>query len=159
MCVCHWPTLRGVCMNNDIVMFQPITVNPLKPRICRYLYNFKSSPPVPPVSTIFLDCSISLLHPTTAPSASFYCCVHIHVLQPLPTFSPVAKRRPPGHCPHSPLATCQPPPIFSATHATCLRLTPFPVTVFPPLCHPRPAPRNLSAPGGFFPSRVTLSTL
>ena len=46
-------------------------------------------------------------------------------------------------------ATRQPPTLVPAPRSACLHLPPFPVLVRPPLCRPRPAPRSLSASGGF----------
>ena len=37
VCMCCWPPARGVCTNYEVVEFQPRTVTPLEPRLCRKL--------------------------------------------------------------------------------------------------------------------------
>ena len=35
LCVCCWTPVRGVCPNYEMVEFQPQTVTPPEPRLCR----------------------------------------------------------------------------------------------------------------------------
>ena len=67
-------------------------------------YTFYFSPPVPPISTVFLDILIFLLYPTSPPiSIKRRRCPSF--LHPLPIPSPGSKRRPPGLHPHLPPAS------------------------------------------------------
>ena len=72
VCVCNRQAVHEVFTNHEVVVFQPQTGT------AQYLgsfasYNFYSNPPAPPVLTLFLDFSISLLHPTSPPSVTVCC--------------------------------------------------------------------------------------
>ena len=147
MCGFHWPPVRGVCLNNEVVVFQNRTLNLPKSIICHYIYNFKSSPPAPPISTVFMDHSIYLLHPTATLSSYVHCCSYFSVLHPLPKSSPGVERRPRVLRPHLPTTRLCRSSLCPAPLACFCRR--FPWLPPPPLCHPRPAPSYLSSPGGF----------
>ena len=51
--MCYWPPVRVLCRNHDVVILKSWKGTGPKPWLHCYLYKFKSSPPDPPVSTIF----------------------------------------------------------------------------------------------------------
>ena len=73
VCVCNPATIPcGVSESQSsgvLTLDRDLSV----PSLCSYRYIFYSSPPVPPVSTVFLNRSISLLHPTASPSVTVSC--------------------------------------------------------------------------------------
>ena len=145
MCVYNWPPVFAVCLNHEVVVFQPRTGTALDVGSIDS-YNFHSSPPTPPVSTVFLDLSISLLHPTTPPPVTAchlitsLCCIRSP--PPLPAWNAA----------HLDIVHIRHPPA-SAAWLCAPRFGPASAAVSliysSPLCRPRPAPRSLSAPGGF----------
>ena len=88
------------------------------------------APPASPVSAGFLDCYISLLHPTAPPSSSI--CRYITSLSVTPTPHRLS------WCVTFPTwtlptpATCHPPTLVSAPRAACLHLPLCPAYIRPP---------------------------
>ena len=136
--------LLALALAYEVVVFQPRTVTPPHLGSVAIVTTIIYGPPAPPDSTVFLDGSFpsSILPPP--PSAAVHCRSPLYVCTHSP---PPLPARSAAHL--NVARTRQPPPLISSPRATCLRLPPFPVTVRPPLCRPRPAPRSLSAPGGF----------
>ena len=51
LCVCYWPPVHEVCTNHEVVMFQPRTETPPKPRLRHLLVHsliFEPAPSPPP---------------------------------------------------------------------------------------------------------------
>ena len=72
MCVCVYfqPPARVVCPNHEVVLFQTRTGTSLY--LCSVSnYTFYSSPPAPPVSTVFLGLLNSPLYPNAPPLVAF----------------------------------------------------------------------------------------
>ena len=116
------------------------------PRLSCYHYTFYYIPTAPPVSTIFLDFSISLLHPTApAPVTIFRCIISLCCTRsPPPRLSKNAVRPNVVYTRHPPasaawLCTPRHVPEFSDVSRVCSSH----------ICRSRPAPRPLLDPGGF----------
>ena len=86
--------------------------------------------PDPPVSSAFLDFSISLLHPTAPPSSAIRHLVNSISVTPDPHI--LTQRGTSSTRTFPTPATCQHPPLVSAPRANCLCLRPFPASIRPP---------------------------
>ena len=137
----NWPPVREVCLNYEVVFFQPWTVNPTHLGSVAYRYTFNVGL-LPHLFPLFSGSFFFLLLPPASP------CLAIHhqrplFFRPLPTSSPGVKCCPHGHRLYPPPATDQPPPLFPAPHDCDAAVS---MMVRSPLCSPRPVPRFLSYP-------------
>ena len=81
--MCNHPRVLAVCLNHEFVVFQPLKGAALDlGSIASYKFYF--GPPAPPISTVFLDLCIFLIHPTAHPSVT----VHRRITSLCCTFSP-----------------------------------------------------------------------
>ena len=114
--LCNWPQVCEVCLNYEVVVFQPRTVTPPHLGSVANVTNFIFIPPAPPDSTVFLDysCLYSILTPTTTSSSSSN---PSHCLYTLSTSSPFVKRRPLGRRPRPPPASLRSLSMRPAPHA------------------------------------------
>ena len=140
MCVYFLPPVRVVCLNLEVVVFQPCTgTTPDLGSVAHY--TFYAIPTAPPVSTVFLYILIHPLYPTSPtqpPLISIVCHSIPSILDPPPTSYTSAKIRPPGRHPHLSPTRLR---VLTCGDVYCVRLIPL-------LC-PSPVTRSLSSPGGF----------
>ena len=83
ICVYFWPPVRAVCQYHEVVVLHPFTGNTLDLGSIAN-YTFYSSPPDPPVSTVFLDLFIYPLYPTAPPSVAFVTIAPLSCICPPP---------------------------------------------------------------------------
>ena len=142
MCLYLWPPVRAVCQNHEFVVLQTWTETNLDlGSVANYTFN--SSPPAPPVSTVFLDISIPPFYTIPPPSVLFviidpHSCTHSP--PPLLDLNPV-------HLiplPPAPITILRRSTLRSAPRAcVCRRF----LRLFDPPSLPRHANRSLSACG------------
>ena len=143
--MCNHPRVLAVCLNHELVVFQPLTGNDLDlGSIASYKFYF--GPPAPPISTVFLDLCIFLIHPTAHLSVT----VHRRITSLCCTFSPPPLLELNSFHLYS-IHTLHPP--ASAARLCASRHMPassaFSRVRLSPLFRPWPAPRSLFSPGKF----------
>ena len=100
--VYFWPSVRVLCTNHEVVVFQPRT-GTARDLVSVANYTFYCSPTAPPVSTDFMDIFISPCL-SYRPLISSVCHRIPSLFHPLPTSSTGSKLCPPGHRPQPPPA-------------------------------------------------------
>ena len=101
---CNRPPVREVCLNYEVVIFQPRTVTPPHLGSVAYRYTFKLG--LPP--HLFLPPFSGSLFSLLRPAPSLYVAVHRWIppiFHPLHTSSYGLKRHPPGRLRHPPPAS------------------------------------------------------
>ena len=128
--VCNLPLFREVCLNYEVVVFQPQTGTPPHLGYVVINTNFKSSPPVAPASTIFLyhyfPSSVLL-----SPHHHLYIVVSLSLCVSPATHLLSRHQSPPTWTSPAP-ATRKTLPLVSAPRSARMHLPLFPVTVSPP---------------------------
>ena len=132
-CCCYfiWPTVRVVCPNHKVVVFQSRRGTALDLGSVAIVTTFILVSSRPTCFNRFSGSFyVSLLRPTVPPSVT----VRRHNTSLCSTRSPLLSRRElPSTWMSLTPATRQPPPLVSAPRAACLRLPPFPASVRLPL--------------------------
>ena len=102
VCVCFRLPVCTVCLNHEVVVFQPRTETAPELRsVANYTFIITLPPHLfQPVFWVFSFPPSMLLAPIRS-----VCCRFPYHLNPLPTSSPSAKRRPLGRRPHLPPAS------------------------------------------------------
>ena len=127
--MCNRPLVLAVCLNHEVVVFQPQKrTAPDLGSVASYKFYF--SPPTLPFLTVFLDLSISLLHPTAATSVTVcHCTTSICYTcspHPLPVrnavYLGVVHIR---HLPESAAQICTPTHVPASYVVSCGRLLSF----------------------------------
>ena len=106
-CCCYSPPCREVCMDYEVALFQlkTLTTPYLGSAANRYTFKLGLLPDL--FILPFLDLPSPPLFPTASPSMAVH-CQSLIVFNFLPTSSPGAKRRPPGHfTPPLPVSLCR----------------------------------------------------
>ena len=163
LCVCYRPPVHTVCLNHELVVFQPWKVSSLYLGSVSDITTILALPP-----HLFWPCSISSFNPPPGPIS--YRSPIFHLSTPLLSlFSPTStpshitqawRDRTPGRRPHPPASTDRlrfPPMPFAPTSFLREPVTAFPHPVALPLsfltCAQVPVvPRGFPFPGPLTPS-------
>ena len=153
LCLCHRPPVHAVCLNHEVVVFQPRTVT--APDLVSVSNAYTYSSLLPP--HLFQPCSgypflpppvpISYRPPIFHPSTPLL-SLSLHLLLPPPSLPGVERpstwTSPPAYRPPPLVLTSL--PLWAAQGVPCVSLLLYYLFQFPPLCRPWPAPRSMSAP-------------
>ena len=91
--LCNWPPVNEVCLNHEVVVFQPCTVTPPHLGSIAIVTTFIYSPSAPPDSTIFLYHYFPSSILPLPPSSAVHRCIPI----PICTHSPPLPERSAAH--------------------------------------------------------------